>query len=252
MTHESSPLALPRDQVGPEDYDAAGRFLYPGDVEDAMPEGELAWSLGVYLVHAIRRLAADPARASAHANMPIYYVQGQPRRHVSPDAFYLDGVPMDEQRRSYCIWKTCVVPQVTFEVVSRGSEIKDEVVNRAIYQELGVAEYYWFDPERDLLTALGLDRKTGRYRKRRPNAAGRFASQALGLEVEVGRHEGRLALFQQGRYLPPLQDQLAEKDTTLAEKDTALAEQAAALAAKEAELEALRTLLAKQDSGPST
>jgi len=263
VTPESSPVALPRDEVGAEDYDAEGRFLYPGDVEDAMPEGNLAWWLGVYLVQAISRLVADPARASVHANMPIYYVKGAPRRHVSPDAFYLPGVPMDRRRRSYCLWKTGVVPQVAFEVLSRHHEHKDEVRNRAIYQELGVGEYYWFDPERTLLTALALHPGTKRYRTRRPDAAGRYASAALGLEV--GLEDGLLALYHAGRYLEPLEDlalrlraegaaalaakdaELAAKNAALTAKDAELTEKDAELAEKDAEIEALRRRLGRKD-----
>lgn len=245
MRSNTSPAELPHDVVGPEDFDAQGRFLYPGDVEDAMPEGHLAWWLGVYLVQAITRLVADPARDSAHANMPIYYVRGEPRRHVSPDAFFLPGVALDWKRKSYCLWKTGVVPQVTFEVLSRHHEYKDEVVNRQIYQDLGVAEYYWFDPERVLLTALALHPETRRFRKRRPNAAGRYPSQALGLEV--GLHDGLIALFQDGAYVQPAEDvlgqvnaALAERDTLLADREAQLAQRDADLAERDAELEALR------------
>jgi Uma2 family endonuclease len=251
MTPESSPLALPRDTVEPEDYDEQGRFLYPGDVEDAMPEGNRARRLGGYLTDTIERLVLDPARESVHGNMPIYYVKGQPLRHVSPDAFFLAGVPMDEERKSYCLWKTGVVPQVIFEVVSKGGEWKDVVRNRAIYETLGVLEYYWFEPGRRLLTALGLYPETGRYRRRRPNAAGRYPSVALGLEV--GLREGELALYHEGRYVEPSLETIAEqaaalkdKDTALKDKDAALKDRDAALKDKDAVIEALQRALREQ------
>ncbi|MGE0713619.1 MAG: Uma2 family endonuclease [Planctomycetota bacterium] len=245
MTTDSSSLALPRDQVGPADYDAQGRFLYPGDVEDAMPEGWLGWWLGVYLVQAIERLVADPSRASVCANMPIYYVEGEPGRHVSPDAFYLEGVAHQDERRSYCLWKTGVVPQVVFEVVSRGYEHKDVVRNRALYEQLGVAEYYWFDPDRALLMALRLDEASARFVPAVPGAAGRYASPTLGLEV--GLHEGRLGLFHEGRYVEPeatlrrqLEDALTEAQRDLEQKDRALEQKDRELRAALDELERLR------------
>ncbi|MGE0711872.1 MAG: Uma2 family endonuclease [Planctomycetota bacterium] len=248
MTPDSSSLArprdmprdLPRDLVGPEDYDESGRFLYPGEVEDAMPEGFVSWWLGVYLVQALTRLLADPARCSVHANMPIYYAQGQPKRHVSPDAFFLRGVPFDRERRSYCLWKTGVVPQVVFEVLSRHHEHKDEVTNRGIYAALGVPEYYWFDPDREVLTALRLT-ADGRYEAAVSDAQGRYASPALGLEL--GLHEGMLALYQDGAYVEPSEDLLARQQRMLAEQREALAEQREALADKDRQLrEALAEL----------
>jgi len=231
----SGPLALPRHVVGPEDYAEDGRFLYPGEVEDAMPEGHLSLLLTIYLVQSLTRLVADPARDSVHGNMPIYYARGEPKRHVSPDVFLLRGVPMDERRRSYCLWKTGVVPQVVFEIVSRRHEHKDEVRNRALYQELGVPEYFWFDPDRRLLTALRLDDETGRYAPVELGPSGRVLSPGLGLEVGV--RGDRLALFEAGRYVEPVPD-LAER------LEARVAAQEAELAAQEAELAALRRKLA--------
>jgi len=241
------PDALPRHAVGPEDYDADGRFLYPGEVEDAMPEGHLSLLLTIYLVQTLTRLVADPARDSVHGNMPIYYRRGEPQRHVSPDAFFLRGLPMDDERRSYCLWKTGVVPRVAFEVVSRGYERKDEVANRALYEELGIPEYYWFAPDRRRLTALRLDPARGRYAPVAPEAAGRVLSPALGLAVGV--EAGRLALYQDGRYVEPTPELVARLEAALAEKEAALAEKESALAAKDSELAALRRRLAELE-GP--
>jgi len=231
----SGPLALPRHVVGPEDYGPDGRFLYPGEVEDAMPEGHLSFLLTIYLVQALTRLVADPGRDSVHGNMPIYYRQGEPRRHVSPDVFFLRGVPMDERRRSYCLWKTGVVPAVAFEIVSRHYERKDEVRNRALYQELGIPEYFWFDPDRELLTALRLDEETGRYVPVEPNAAGRVLSPTL--QLEVGVRAGRIALFHGGRYVEPSPELVTRLEAALAARDEELA-------ARDEELARLRRRLA--------
>ena len=49
-TGSFSELQVDGNKVEPEDYDAQGRFLYPGDVEDAMPEGHLSAWLACYLL----------------------------------------------------------------------------------------------------------------------------------------------------------------------------------------------------------
>ncbi|MBI4617743.1 MAG: hypothetical protein HY720_29290, partial [Planctomycetes bacterium] len=71
-------------RLGPEDFDERGVYLYPGDVEDAMPEGNLAETMGSYLRETILRLSCDLERDSAYKNLPIYYEQGT-KRHVAPD-----------------------------------------------------------------------------------------------------------------------------------------------------------------------
>jgi len=90
--------------------------------------------------------------------------------------------------------KTGVPPRVVFDVASRTCEHKDVDQNRRVYAELGVAEYYWFEPSAQELTALRLDPDAGRYAPARPEPSGRFASPALGLEVGV--HEGEIRLFE--------------------------------------------------------
>lgn len=213
-------------------------LLYPGEVEDSMPEGERSFSLTLYLVLTLRRWIVDPSHDSAHGNMPIYFVEGDPGRHVSPDAFLLRGVPFDPLRVSYRLWETGIVPSVVFEIVSKGYEKKDAVVNRRRYRQLGVPEYYWFDWNRRTLTALQLDREGRRYIPMRPNAAGRFVSAELGLEVGI---EGDvLGLYRDGVYILPPDELLAETESQLAEKESLLAE-------KENQLERKDELLAEKD-----
>ncbi len=208
---------VPRAQSrAPEEFDTQGRYLYPGDVEDAMPEGTWARLLANYLVETILRVAAALHRDAAHANLPIYYRQGEPKMHVSPDAFYLPGVPYDKHRMSYCLWETGVIPRVVFELLSPGSQWKDRVDNRRIYEELGIPEYYWFDPKTRRLEALLLDPATQRYRERISDPQGRHRSDALGLEVGVV--EDAIALYRNGVYLPPTEELLREAEQRLAEE----------------------------------
>ncbi len=206
----------------PEDFDAHANYLYPGDVEDAMPEGTWARLLATYLIETILRVSAALDRDSAYANLPIYYRKGDPKRHVSPDAFFLPGVPYDPHCRSYCLWETGVIPGVVFEILSRGSERKDRVANRRIYEELGIREYYWFDPETRELEALILDPSTRQYRERDPDPQGRYPSEAL--RLEVGVVETAIALYLDGAYLPPTAELLRESDRRLADTQRRLAD----------------------------
>ncbi|MBI4615774.1 MAG: Uma2 family endonuclease [Planctomycetes bacterium] len=218
--------------------------LYPGDVEDAMPEGNLARWIATYILETILRVVAVLERDAAYANLPIYYKEGEPGKHVSPDVFYLRGVPYDVNLESYLLWKTGVPPRVAFEIVSKKNPWKDRVKNRQIYEMLGIEEYFWFDPRKAKLEALRLDASSGRYVPLAPDDSGRFASPNLGLEVGV---EGRiLALYQHGKYLTPTQELLKQLEQDLAERVRELAARDQELAARDQELAARERDLAEE------
>ncbi len=244
MNPETSQVPRRRAQP-PEDFDAQGRYLYPGDVEDAMPEGTWARLLANYLVETILRVVVALDGHSAHANLPIYYRQGEPKKHVSPDAFYVPGVPYDKHRMSYCLWETGVIPRVVFEILSPGSQWKDRVANRRIYEELGIPEYYWFDPKTRKLEALMLDSATQRYRERVADRQGRSRSDALGLEVGV--EEDAIALYRDGVYLPPTEELLRTEAQRRMEAELLLAEKAQRLTEAEARIRDLEQRL--RDAG---
>ncbi len=188
-------------------------LIYPGNVEEALPEGEFARWLAAYVLGALRRVVAASGEDSAYANMPIYYEEGNPRRVVAPDVFFVRGVPFDRRRRSYRIWESGIVPQVVFEILSKGHEFKDQVTNLILFEKIGVEEYYWFDIERLVLEARCLDPSTGRYVAREPDANGRFASSVLGLAI--GIEKDVLALYRDGVYIPAVEDQLAATEERL-------------------------------------
>jgi len=144
-------------------------------------------------------------------------------------------VPYDRERVSYRLWETGIAPRVVFEILSQGSEIKDRVTNRRIYEGLGIPEYYWFDLQTRELQALELEVATGRYRERAPDDRGQYRSAVLGLDVGV--REGSIALYRDGAWLPPTEELLAGAKAE-AERQKAEAEQRlAAAAARIRELE---------------
>jgi len=99
----------------------------------------------IYLYLTLRWwLRAEP-QINVSANMFLYYREGRPKKRLAPDVFVALGVPKHE-RRSYKIWKEKQVPQVVFEVTSPRTREVDLGRKRLIYAEIGVAEYYLFDP----------------------------------------------------------------------------------------------------------
>ena len=146
------------------------------------------------------------ARADAYVagSMAVYYRQGDPKAVVAPDVFVVLGAEKKE-RRSYLIWEEGgVVPAFAVEVASDSTDRRDATSKRATYEQMGVSEYWRFDPLGVLIREglQGWRLEGGRYeRVRAERADGWHWSEALGLEL---RAEGRLLRFwdpQTGRAL---------------------------------------------------
>ena len=133
-------------------------------------------------------------------NILVYYVEGDPRRSVSPDALVIKGV-RHGQRRVVKLWEEGRVPQVVFEVTSSSTRREDTGRKRLLYAQLGVREYYMYDPTGDYLEprlqawVLADDPTNGRDYRPLPlltEAPGYFSPE-LGLEVRLQR-DGSLGL----------------------------------------------------------
>jgi len=125
----------------------------------------------------------------------VYFVEGDPRKVVSPDAYVVFGVSKRE-RPVFKIWQESAAPAVVFEITSRSTRREDLVKKRAIYAQLGVDEYFLEDPLREYLDpplqGFRLDRAAGAYQPLQPDAAGRLVSERLGLRLWWA--EGRLEM----------------------------------------------------------
>ena len=82
------------------------------------------------------------------SNQFLYYVKGQPSKRVTPDIMVVfDIVP--GSRGSYKIWEEGQVPKLIMEMTSQENKENDCVVKKSLYQELGVEEYWLFDPKQE-------------------------------------------------------------------------------------------------------
>ena len=75
----------------------------------------------------------------------IYYEEGNPRVSVAPDTFVVFGVE-DRLRMSYKVWEEGRGPDFVLEVASANTWREDVERKPAVYAELGVREYFLFDP----------------------------------------------------------------------------------------------------------
>lgn len=79
------------------------------------------------------------------ADQFLYYAQGLPRMRVAPDVMVIFDVAPGG-RDNYKIWEEGQIPKVIFEMTSEGTKVKDLEFKKTLYEQLGVEEYWLFDP----------------------------------------------------------------------------------------------------------
>ena len=137
-------------------------------------------------------------RATVLANQFLYYAQGFPKLRVAPDVMVILGVEPGG-RDSYKVWEEGEVPQVIFEMTSKGTQQEDQDYKFRLYAQLGIQEYWLFDPKGEWLASplMGYQLVTEEY-----VPISDLWSQVLGLQLQV---EGKLIGFTElgtGRRLP--------------------------------------------------
>ena len=167
-------------------------------------------------------------------NLFLYYEEGNPGSVVAPDVFVVFGVP-NQLRRIYKLWEEKKAPDVVFELTSRKTYQEDLSKKRLLYEELGVGEYFLFDPLREYLRPplqgfrLVDDYYVPVIPEQLNNSEWQTSSEVLELILRTEGSSLRLYDPEQKRYL------------------LMPAEEAEARRAAEAEVERLRALLAQQD-----
>ena len=192
------------------------------------------------------RFAPDPD-VYVSGNLLLYYEEGDPTESVAPDVFVVRGVAKG-WRRVYKVWEEGRPPDWVLEISSRGTRWEDRTTKRGLYEVLGVAEYFLFDPLEEYLRPplQGYRLTAGRYQSIVPLPSGGLPSEALGLELHW--ESGRLRLFDpaSGRWLLTP----AETEAARQAAEAHLAQEAAARREVEVELARLRAELARLRPAP--
>ena len=87
-------------------------------------------------------------QATVLGNQFLYYAQGLPRMRVAPDVMVIFDVAAGG-RDNYKIWEEGQVPAVIFEITSKGTQLVDTGFKRELYAQMGVQEYWLFDPKNE-------------------------------------------------------------------------------------------------------
>jgi len=129
-------------QVPSQDY---WKIEYPASAARPTGEAESHVLQKVYLLLALRRWLRSAPEVYVGSNLLVYYRKGHPKCRVTPDIFVVWGVSK-HARKIYKLWKEKQAPQVVIEITSDKTREEDLGRKCAIYAEIGVPEYYVFDP----------------------------------------------------------------------------------------------------------
>ncbi len=178
-----------------------------------MAESDPARKYLAYGTDALELFFEDRADVYVSGNLWLSYERGVPDAVVSPDVFVIFGVEKRE-RTSYRVWEEGgKTPDWVLEITSASTRHKDEKDKPDTYAQMGVTEYFQYDPTGDYLKpALKGRRLVGdRYEPLIPtrfeDGTLSFPSQVLGLEMRLSP-DGRLRFFNPvtGEYLRTLKE----------------------------------------------
>ena len=229
--------------VPPVEYDDEG---YPGP-DSNVPESTRHAHTSAYTFNSLRAVFRDrPDDLIAH-DLMLLFEEGNRRATLAPDLMVVLGVG-NEPRDSYKTWKEGKVPDLVIEVVSRSTWRKDVNVKPPLYEALGIAEFWLFDPLNPRLAGFELVR--GRYREIAELPEGGLRSRVLALDLLVMDGELRCRDPRDAKVIPDhvetvrmldvAEQKLTQADRERAEADRQLAEADRQLAEADRELEASR------------
>jgi Uma2 family endonuclease len=155
---------------------------YPEEDDLPMPEGDAQREYLSYATQVLRVFFQDRQDVYISGNLFIYYEQGNTSANVAPDTFVVFGAD-NHNRGSYKVWEEGgKLPEFVLEITSENTKIRDQRDKPALYQKLGVKEYFQYDP-------------TGKYLKSKL-LQGKRLSQGEYVEIDSSTlPDGTLSLF---------------------------------------------------------
>lgn len=153
-------------------------IYYPAEEEREVPLTTQALRLILYLYTAFRQLFSGRPDVFVGADQFIYYVQGDPKRKIAPDAYVIFGVPSDPYRPVIRVWEEGAAPAIVVEVSSEDSRGEDRGRKKRICQDiLRCDEYLVFDDDSSEILLFRL--VEGVYQLQPPDERGLCHSRVL-------------------------------------------------------------------------
>ncbi len=236
----------------------ATAIVYPDTDGNPLPDGEFQAPLYIQTVGTLRLHFKDVRGARVNGDTFIYYVEGNPRRWVSPDCYVAlhlseDAIESIERSNVYLLWEVGKAPDFVLEIGSASTARHDMSGKRELYAELGVMEYWRYDSTGDRFYGeplVGERLSGGEYRRleQRRDADGSVWSHSEVLNLDLCWLDGLLRFWDpvEMRWLLSHEQ---EREGRLQEREGRLAAEAESLQEREGRLqERGRRLIAEAES----
>lgn len=125
-------------------------IIYPEADGMPVPDGEFQFPILAKVVNTLGVYFGGILGARVNGNTFIYYVEGDPRRFVSPDCYVVLNLPTEslesiERNNVYLVWEVGKAPDFVLEIGSKSTSDVDLGGKRELSAALGVSEYWRFD-----------------------------------------------------------------------------------------------------------
>ncbi|MEM9218794.1 MAG: Uma2 family endonuclease [Cyanobacteria bacterium P01_F01_bin.150] len=172
-------------------HDSSRLIEYPETDDQPMTESDATRTYMIYCISALQAFFQSRPQIYVSGNLFIYYEEGDSKQNISPDVFVIFGVSKRE-RRSYKTWQeNNKVPAFVLELTSKSTKKQDEETKPLLYGQLGIQEYFQYDPTGDYLNPQlkGQTLVNGEYQsiasQTLPDGSIVMASQVLGLDLKL-------------------------------------------------------------------
>ena len=219
-------------------------IVYPDSDGEPMAENEEQLYAMLDAIATLREWYADRADVHVGGDLLIYYRMNDNETRVAPDVFVAFGSDK-ALRSSWIVWREGKAPDIVMELASGSTWRRDMREKRDIYAEMGVIEYWRFDPTSNYFTPplIGERLGDGEYHPLETVTHGdgmvQGHSAVLGLDI-CALPDGNM------RFYDPVSGQWLR---THGEAEAALQEERAARHAAEEDNRRLRERLHQLESG---
>lgn len=231
---------------------------YPETDDMPMPDNDEQFVPVTDALSALRYWYSARDDVYVSGNLFVYYRMNDNRTWVAPDVFVVVGGTVKGFRDSWINWREGKPPDFAMEFASRSTWRRDIGDKRRIYAEMGVPEYWRFDPAGRYFhpPLVGERLVNGEYRPI-PVTMGadgilRGHSDILGLDICV-LPDGQLRFYdpETGQWLRTYEEEVALREREAALREAEVAAREAEAAAREAAERALQNETAAREAAES-
>ena len=215
-----------------------GAIYYPAEDGEPMAASDYHLKLLIWTLQALEAHFAQIPDVYISGDILIYYIEGDPRKSISPDVLVCFDIN-PKLRRTYKTWEEGKAPDFVMEFSSESTYKKDLNEKMDVYASLEIQEYFLYDAEDKYLPfpLMGFTLVDGDYVAIPTDDQRGIHSSVLGLDFRLQDGEIRIYDPIANRWVltraerTEIAEALAEQEAARAENAEARAETAEAEAA---------------------